>query len=89
MAFAILMTQAGQDFVKKCREAGKEICVWTVNHPDEMRMAMQWGVKAVLTDKVGAFVQLQQEVRVSSLHEYAAPHLGWLESHRLSKKSGI
>lgn len=62
LAFAILMTQAGQDFVKKCREAGKEICVWTVNHPDEMRMAMQWGVKAVLTDKVGAFVQLQKEV---------------------------
>jgi hypothetical protein len=65
LAFAILMTQAGQDFVKECREAGKEICVWTVNHPDEMRMAMQWGVKAVLTDKVGAFVNLRQEVRHS------------------------
>ena len=63
LAFAILMTQAGQDFVAECREAGKEICVWTVNHPDEMRMAMQWGVKAVLTDKVGAFVQLRDEVR--------------------------
>ena len=66
LAFAILMTQAGQDFVRECREAGKEICVWTVNHPDEMRLAMQWGVKAVLTDKVGAFVNLKQEVRSSA-----------------------
>lgn len=56
------MGSEGQAFLKKCREAGKEICLWTVNDPGEMRVAMSWGVKAILTDRVGAFTYLRKEV---------------------------
>lgn len=60
--FALLMGSEGQAFLKKCREAGKEICLWTVNDPGEMRVAMSWGVKAILTDRVGAFTSLRKEI---------------------------
>jgi hypothetical protein len=65
MCFPLLVGNEGQTFLEDCRKAGKEICVWTVNEPEEMKVAMGWGVKAVLTDKVGAFVSLKKEV---SLH---------------------
>jgi glycerophosphoryl diester phosphodiesterase len=61
--FALLMGAEGQKFLRQCREAGKEICVWTVNDPGEMKVAMSWGVKAILTDRVGAFTALRKEVR--------------------------
>jgi len=60
--FALLMGKEGQKFLQQCREAGKEICVWTVNDPGEMKVAMSWGVKAILTDRVGAFTSLRDEV---------------------------
>lgn len=62
IAFAMLIGPEGQQFIRDVREAGKEVCVWTVNDPNEMRMAMSWGVKAVLTDKVAKFVELREEV---------------------------
>jgi glycerophosphoryl diester phosphodiesterase len=62
IAFPVLMSSAGQAFLRDCREAGKEVCVWTVNDPGEMRIAVGWGVKAVLTDRVGAFTELKKEV---------------------------
>ncbi len=52
----------GQAFLKDCRAAGKEICVWTLNDPSEMRVAMSWGVKAVLTDDIGTYINLRKEV---------------------------
>ncbi|OCF41343.1 glycerophosphoryl diester phosphodiesterase [Kwoniella heveanensis CBS 569] len=63
MNFSLLMGSEGQKFLKEARENGKEVTVWTVNDANEMRIAMQWGVKAVLTDRVGAFNELKQEVR--------------------------
>jgi glycerophosphoryl diester phosphodiesterase len=65
IAFAMLIGPEGQQFIRDVREAGKEVCVWTVNDPSEMRAAMAWGVKAVLTDKVGAFVKLRDEVSLN------------------------
>lgn len=62
MNFGMLVGPEGQTFIKQCREAGKEVCVWTVNDPNEMRTAMTWGIKAVLTDKVAGFVSLKAEV---------------------------
>lgn len=56
------MSGAGQAFLRECREAGKEVCVWTVNDPGEMKIAMGWGVKAVLTDGVGVLTALKKEV---------------------------
>lgn len=62
MRFAMLVGYEGQKFIRDCREAGKEVCVWTVNDPSEQKTAISWGVQAVLTDKVAAFVKLRAEV---------------------------
>lgn len=62
MCFPLLMGSEGQAFLKECQEKGKEVTVWTVNDETEMRVAMSWGVKAVLTDRVGAFVNLRKKV---------------------------
>lgn len=35
-----------------------------MNDPGEMKIAMSWGVKAVLTDRVGVLAQLKKEVRI-------------------------
>lgn len=59
------MSSSGQAFIQQCRDHGKEVCVWTVNNKDEMRIAISWGVKAVLTDRVGAYNTLKQEASPS------------------------
>jgi glycerophosphoryl diester phosphodiesterase len=58
----MLVGSEGQKFIADCRAAGKEVCVWTVNDPNEMRTAMTWGVQAILTDKVGLLTELKKEV---------------------------
>lgn len=62
--FSMLVGGEGQKFIADCRAAGKEVCVWTVNDPNEMRTSMTWGVQAILTDKVGLLSDLKQQVRV-------------------------
>ncbi|WVQ84663.1 hypothetical protein IAT38_006818 [Cryptococcus sp. DSM 104549] len=62
MCFPLLMGAEGQAFLQECRDNGKEVTVWTVNDEREMRVAMSWGVKAVLTDRVGAFVNLKKDI---------------------------
>lgn len=59
--FSMLVGSEGQKFIADCRAAGKEVCVWTVNDPNEMRTAMTWGVQAILTDKVGLLTELKKE----------------------------
>jgi glycerophosphoryl diester phosphodiesterase len=61
ICFPLLMAPDGQAFLEECRAAGKEICVWTVNNEDEMRIAIGWGVKAVLTDRVALLSQVKKE----------------------------
>ncbi|WWC91815.1 uncharacterized protein L201_006762 [Kwoniella dendrophila CBS 6074] len=62
MCFPLLMCKQGQDFIKECKSQGKEITVWTVNDENEMRTAISWGIKAVLTDRVGKFVELKNQI---------------------------
>ncbi|BEI82731.1 hypothetical protein CcaverHIS002_0305990 [Cutaneotrichosporon cavernicola] len=78
MAFAMLIGAEGQQFISDVRAAGKEVCVWTVNDPSEMRTAISWGIKAILTDKVGAFVELRDEI-VADPAKLPIPGLGgWI-----------
>ncbi|RSH78200.1 uncharacterized protein EHS24_002661 [Apiotrichum porosum] len=84
IAFAMLIGSDGQAFIRDCRAAGKEVCVWTVNDPNEMRTAIGWGVKAVLTDKVAAFVSLKREIladesklAIPGLSGYLFPWSNW------------
>lgn len=65
MSFPLLMGPEGQAFLEECREAGKEICVWTVNDEAEMKVAISWGVKAVLTDRVALLSQIKNEASFS------------------------
>ena len=58
------MGAEGQKFIQECWAAGKEVCVWTVNDPNEIKVAMQWGLRAILTDHVGAYKEIREEVRV-------------------------
>lgn len=62
MAFPLMVGSEGQAFMAECKKAGKEVTVWTVNDEEEMKVAVGWGVKAVLTDRVAKFVELKQEV---------------------------
>ena len=62
------MGSDGQAFLRECQAAGKEICVWTVNDDADMRLALTWGVKAVLTDKVAAFVSVKRAVSPAQRH---------------------
>jgi len=61
IAFPMLVTADGQQFLKDCKKQGKEVTVWTVNEREEMIVSAGWGVKAVLTDKVGFFVGVRKE----------------------------
>ena len=62
MAFPLMVGSEGQAFMAECKKAGKEVTVWTVNDEEEMKVAVGWGVKAVLTDRVAKFVELKNEV---------------------------
>ncbi|KAL7418541.1 hypothetical protein Q5752_006999 [Cryptotrichosporon argae] len=60
--FAALVSPDGQRFFREAREAGKEVCVWTANEDAEMRTALRWGVRAIMTDHVEKLVQVKNEV---------------------------
>nr|ODN92543.1 glycerophosphoryl diester phosphodiesterase [Cryptococcus depauperatus CBS 7841] len=84
MCFPLLMGTGGQAFIQECREKGKEVTVWTVNNETEMRVAMLWGVKAVLTDRVGTFVNLRKEIiqhpdklALQGIEKYTFPWSHW------------
>ncbi|EIW71953.1 hypothetical protein TREMEDRAFT_24419 [Tremella mesenterica DSM 1558] len=84
MCFPVLMGAEGQKFLEDCRQGGKEVCVWTVNKEDEMRVALSFGIKAVLTDRVAAFTQVKNEViqdptklQLSGLARYTFPWSDW------------
>ncbi|WWD19706.1 hypothetical protein CI109_104170 [Kwoniella shandongensis] len=62
LCFPLMMSAEGKAFLEECREKGKEVTLWTVNDEREMRVAISWGVKAVLTDRVGAFTALKKEI---------------------------
>ena len=65
ICFPLLMGPEGQAFLHECKEAGKDICVWTVNDEAEMKVAISWGVKAVLTDRVSVLTKIKNEVSYS------------------------
>jgi len=60
------MGPEGQAFLQECKQAGKDICVWTVNDEAEMKVAISWGVKAVLTDRVAVLTKIKNEVSLTS-----------------------
>ncbi len=72
----MLMNSDGQRFLKDCKEAGKEITVWTVNEREEMIMAAGWGVKAILTDKVKFCADVRKEVSSLPLNFAFQRHAG-------------
>lgn len=75
VAFPLLLTTAGQAFLTKAREEGKEVGVWTVNDEAEMCVASRMGMDWVLTDRPGVWRSLRKELEVDFEGTYAR-HVG-------------
>ncbi|MDF1595802.1 MAG: glycerophosphodiester phosphodiesterase [Acidimicrobiia bacterium] len=48
-------------FVHAAHEAGKQVHVWTVNEPDEMRYLLDLGVDALISDRVDIVHQVMRD----------------------------
>ncbi len=44
------LVPAGPGFVERVHDAGLRVGTWTVDHPDELRMLLDWGVDAVASN---------------------------------------
>lgn len=60
--YEYLASAAGDQFRKECKEAGKGVCVWTVNGREEMRNCARWGVDSVISDKPEVWREIKREV---------------------------
>ncbi|KAF9567419.1 PLC-like phosphodiesterase [Agrocybe pediades] len=63
MSFAALTTTDGQKFRSECKEAGKNVMVWTVNEPDHMMEAVRWGVNGIITDTTKTWLDLRSALQ--------------------------
>jgi len=63
VAFHALTTADGQRFMKECKQAGKQIIVWTVNRPEQMMEAVRWEVGVILTDSTKTWVDLRKSLQ--------------------------
>lgn len=63
MFFPSLVGKQGQQFIRDAQAANKDVMVWTVNRLDEMVVASQWGVKAILTDHTAELRKLRDEMQ--------------------------
>jgi len=66
--FPSLVGAEGQAFLRKAREANKDVMVWTVNRKDEMVEAARYGVKAILTDYTADLHKLRDEMKGTSAY---------------------
>ncbi len=48
------------DFMKKAKAAGKEVAVWTVNKPEDMKRMIALGVDAIITNYPDVLIKLLQ-----------------------------
>ena len=46
------------EFIARAHDAGVTVLVWTVNHPDDMRRLLEWGVDGLITDRPDLAVPL-------------------------------
>lgn len=60
--YEALATSEGAKFRQECKAAGKKICSWTVNNPEEMRQCARWGIASVISDKPDLWRKIRLEV---------------------------
>ena len=63
IAFGALTTSDGERFRAECKEAGKNLMVWTVNEPEHMMEAARWGVNVIITDFTQRWIDLRAALR--------------------------
>ncbi|KIY66698.1 PLC-like phosphodiesterase [Cylindrobasidium torrendii FP15055 ss-10] len=63
VSFSVLASADGEKFRNECREAGKELLVWTVNSPEQMIEAARWGVNSILTDVTKVWLELRARLQ--------------------------
>jgi glycerophosphoryl diester phosphodiesterase len=49
------------EFIARAHGAGLEVVVWTVNHEDDMRRLLDWGVDGLITDRPDIAVPLVRD----------------------------
>ncbi len=54
-------TLANEEFVRKAREAGKKVFVWTVNKPHEMNKMIGLGVDGIITNYPDILKKMQRQ----------------------------
>lgn len=59
MSFGALTTYDGQKFRQECKNAGKNLVVWTVNEPEHMMEAVRWEVHAIITDVTQTWLDMR------------------------------
>jgi hypothetical protein len=63
MWFGSLTTIDGQKFRRECKNADKNLMVWTVNEPEQMMEAVRWGVNAIITDVTKTWIDLRSALQ--------------------------
>lgn len=64
--YEALATSEGARFRQECKAAGKKICSWTVNDPEEMRQCARWGIASVISDKPDLWRKIRLDVGLGS-----------------------
>ncbi|KAF8345601.1 PLC-like phosphodiesterase [Amanita rubescens] len=64
IAFGALAAHDGQRFREECKNAGKNLMVWTVNKPAHMMEAVRWEVNAIITDATQIWLDLRSKLEV-------------------------
>lgn len=60
-------------FVRRAHADGFGVFVWTVNHPDDMRRLLDWGVDGILSDAPGRIRRVVDERSVGAAPQAPAP----------------
>jgi glycerophosphoryl diester phosphodiesterase len=53
-------------FIAAAHRAGAEVHVWIVDHPDDMRRLLSWGVDGLITDRPDLAVQVVRQFRAGN-----------------------
>ncbi|OWT38862.1 glycerophosphodiesterase [Cryptococcus neoformans] len=95
--YEALATSEGARFRQECKAAGKKICSWTVNDPEEMRQCARWGIASVISDKPDLWRKIRLDIETDrakalkpTLQSYISPFFQkknwWFDYQRLAKE---
>ncbi|KIR28391.1 glycerophosphodiesterase [Cryptococcus deuterogattii LA55] len=95
--YEALATSEGAKFRQECKAAGKKMCSWTVNDPEEMRQCARWGIASVISDKPDLWRKIRLEIETDrakalkpTFQSYISPFFKrknwWFDYQRLANE---